>query len=154
VTNGLENVGLDEASKKGRIMAATRRYGELSKVRNSLKRFRAVVVSSSAGTLLDDLLHKSFRNNASRRALGGAIEKPQNELDQTREGTESQHDSSLDLLESDPMFFKQPADNYWDHVTVHSFSKYKELYEDICDRRDGYVSCKYQPSPHKNHETK
>ena len=48
VINGLESVGLNEAAKKGRILAATRRYGELPEIRNALKRFRAAVVSRRA----------------------------------------------------------------------------------------------------------
>lgn len=147
VMNGLENVGLDEVAKKDRILAATRRYGELPEIRNALKRFRAVVTPFRMESVQADLLRMNFVNNASRRSSGEPIQQPQDQVKQRSAGTKPRDGFSLSSSESNPIFFKQPAEHYWDHLTLDSLREYEALYEEICDGRDGLVSCKTDIDP-------
>ncbi len=180
VNIGLDNVGLDEAAKKGRILAATRRYGALNEVRYMLTRFREAVVGINSDTDGEEKDESGLEpepapyDDSSSESSGPSDfpgdsdgQKSSDTLNSSEDTAERDHthpdDSEIppprifptNYFGHHPQFFKQPAKHYWDHLTRDSLGKYEELYTRICDREDGLVSCKlivtsYRPEMRKH----
>ena len=141
----MENVGLDDAAKKDRILIATRRYGDLPEVRNTLMRFRTMVTGCDTPYLNKGELQSDLDADARETAFvrSNPITPAPERVSRSKA---HRHDSvrsfSPDLVWHYPRFFKQPAKHYWDHLTLDSLRNYEATYDRICNFWDGLVSCK------------
>jgi hypothetical protein len=126
--------------KRGLIVAATGRHGDLPEFKDALERFRAAVASSIAEYAQRNLQDMSFENGASEPTSEIPVQPQKRQV--LEEVEEKRSQASLPLLENHTLFFKQPAQHFWDHLTEASLPRYKKIYQEICDGKDGYVSCK------------